>query len=311
MKMKKIAISTTSFAKHDNCLLNLCAEKGYEVILNSHGRQVKPAELIELAKDAVGLIAGTESITEEVLAKLPSLKVISRCGVGIDNVDLDATGRLGVRVFNTPGAPTIAVAELTVGLILDLLRKVSQMDRDMRNEQWQKRMGTILCGKKVGIKGFGRVGKKVAELLKPFGCEIAYADPFVEDGLLELNNLSLEDLLGWADIVSIHVSVRERLIGEREFKLMKKGTWLVNTSRGGVIDELVLYKHLTNGYLSGAALDVFEDEPYTGSLKELDNVILTPHIGSYAKEARVEMERQAVENLLKGLEDCEIQRLRD
>ncbi len=305
MKMKKIAISTTSFARYDSCPLNLCTEKGYEVILNPHGRKVRPDELIELVKDAVGLIAGTESITEEVLAKLPSLKVISRCGVGIDNVDLDATKRLGMRVFNTPGAPTLAVAELTVGLILDLLRKVSQMDREMRNKQWQKRMGSLLYGKKIGIKGFGRVGRKVAELLKPFDCEIAYADPFVEDGLLCLNRLSLEDLLGWADIVSIHVSVSEKLIRAKEFELMKKGAYIINTSRGGVIDELVLYKYLTNGYLSGAALDVFEDEPYTGPLKELDNVILTPHIGSYAKEARVEMERQAVENLLKGLEMVE------
>jgi D-3-phosphoglycerate dehydrogenase len=303
MKTKKIAISTTSFAKYDNCPLNLCAEKGYEVILNPHGRKVKPAELIELAKDAVGLIAGTESIIEEVLAKLPSLKVISRCGVGIDNVDLDATKRLGVRVFNTPGAPTLAVAELTVGLILDLLRKVSQMDRAMRNKQWQKRMGSLLYGKKIGIKGFGRVGKKVAELLSPFGCELAYADPFVEDGLLGLNRLSLEDLLGWADIITIHVSVSEKLIEEREFGLMKKGAYIINTSRGGVIDELILYEYLKNGQLSGAALDVFEQEPYTGSLKELDNVILTPHIGSYAKEARVNMELQAVKNLLEGLKE--------
>ena len=299
--MKKIAISTTSFAKYDNCPLNLCTEKGYEVILNPHGRKVRPDELIELAKDAVGLIAGTESITEEVLVKLPSLKVISRCGAGIDNVNLDATKRLGVRVFNTPGAPTLAVAELTVGLILDLLRKVSQMDRDMRNKQWKKRMGNLLRDKRVGIKGFGRIGKKVAELLKPFGCEIAYSDPFVEDGLLGLNRLSLEVLFGWADIITIHISVSGKMIGEREFQLMKKGAYIVNTSRGGVVDESVLYENLKNGHLSGAALDVFEEEPYTGPLKDLDNIILTPHIGSYAKEARVEMERQAVANLLKGL----------
>lgn len=301
--MKKIAISTTSFAKYDNCPLNLCAEKGYEVILNPHGRKVKPAELIELAKDAVGLIAGTESITEEVLVKLPSLKVISRCGAGIDNVDLVETDRIGIKVYNTPDAPTLAVAELTIGLIIDLLRKVSQMDRDMRNKQWKKRMGCLLYGKKIGIKGFGRIGQKVAKLLKPFGCEIAYSDPFVEDGLLGLNRLNLEVLFGWADIITIHVSVSEKLIGEKEFQLIREGAYIVNTSRGGVIDERVLYKYLANGYLSGAALDVFEDEPYTGPLKELDNVILTPHIGSYAKEARIEMERQAVENLLKGLRD--------
>ncbi len=306
MKMKKIAISTTSFARYDSCPLSLCTEKGYEVILNPHGRKVRPDELIELAKDAVGLIAGTESITEEVLVKLPSLKVISRCGAGIDNIDRDATKRFGVIILNTPDGPTLAVAELTVGLILSLLRKIYQIDTAIRNNKWEKLMGNLLCGKKVGIKGFGRVGKKVAELLSPFGCELAYSDPFVEDGLLGLCRLSLEDLLGWADIISIHASTKEKIIGGREFKLMKKGAWLINTARGGIVDETVLYAYLKKGYLSGAALDVFEEEPYTGPLKELDNVILTSHVGSYAKEARIEMEIKSVRNLLKGVEEYNV-----
>lgn len=307
----KIAITTTSFAKYDNSQIELCRKKGIEIIFNPYRRKIKSDELVELAKDAVGLIAGTELITESVLLKLPALRVISRCGAGIDNVDINAANRLGIKVFNTPDAPTLAVAELTVGLMLNLLRKVGQMDRELRNEQWQKKMGNLLYGKKVGIKGFGRVGKKVAELIRPFGCEIAYSDPFVEDGLFGLKRLSLEDLLGWADIVSIHVSVAEQLIGEKELKLMKKGALLVNTSRGGVVDESKLYEYLKNCYLSGAALDVFVEEPYAGPLKELDNVILTPHIGSYAMEARIEMERQAVENLLKGLRDCGIKEFRD
>ncbi len=309
--MKKIAITTTTFGEYDNSQLELCQKKGFEVVLNPYRRKVSSDELVELAKDAVGIIAGTEQMTEDIILKLPDLKVISRCGAGLDNVDLKAAKRRRIKTLNTPDAPVLAVAELTVLLILSLLRKVCQMDRELHEEQWQKRMGSLLCGKKIGIKGFGRVGKKVAELLSPFGCEIAYADPFVENGLLGLNCLSLEDLLSWSDIITVHVSVSEKLIGEREFQLMKKGAYIINTSRGGVIDELVLYKYLTNGYLSGAALDVFEREPYTGPLKELDNVILTPHIGSYAKEARIEMERQAVENLLKGLRDCEIQELRD
>ena len=300
--MKKITITTTSFGNYDGSLLGGCQEKGLEVVLNPHGRKVKSEELIDLAKDSIGLIAGTEDITKELLLKLPDLRVISRCGVGTDNIDLEAAKNLDIKIFNTPGAPTLAVAELTVGLILNLLRKVSLMHRELRNSQWHKRMGNLLYGKKVGLKGFGRVGKKVAELLKPFGCEIAYSDPFVEDELSGLRRLCLEDLLAWVDILTIHVSVSERLIGEREFQLMKKGAWLVNTSRGGVVDEHVLYDYLKNGYLSGAALDVLEDEPYSGPLKELDNIIITPHIGSYAKESRLEMERQAVENLLEGLE---------
>jgi D-3-phosphoglycerate dehydrogenase len=187
--------------------------------------------------------------------------------------------------------------------MINILRKVSQMENELKAGQWKKRMGNLLCEKRVGIKGFGRIGKKVAELLRPFGCEIAYADPFLKDGLLGLQRMSLKELLCWADIITIHVGVGEKLIGGKEFQHMKKGALLINTSRGGVVDESVLYEYLKNGNLSGAALDVFEEEPYFGDLKELDNVILTPHIGSYAMEARVEMEKQAVENLLKGLED--------
>ncbi|KPK42828.1 MAG: hydroxyacid dehydrogenase [Omnitrophica WOR_2 bacterium SM23_29] len=301
--MKKIAITTTTFGEYDNSPLALCKKNGFEVILNPYGRKIKPDEILELAKDAMGLIAGVEPMTREVLLRLPSLKVISRCGVGLDNVDLKATAELGIKVFNTPDAPTLAVAELTVGLLLNLIRKVSLMDKDLHNETWRKRMGDLLFEKKVGIIGFGRIGKKVAELLKSFNCEIAYADPFVEDGLLGLKCLSKEDLLQWADIITIHVSAKERILGESEFQVMKKGGWLINTSRGEALDENVLYNALKDRRLSGAALDVFEKEPYTGKLSELENVILTPHIGSYAKEARIRMELEAVQNLMKGLEE--------
>lgn len=301
--MKKIAITTTSFGEHDDSPLEMCRENGFAVVLNPYRRKITSDELVELAKDAVGLIAGTERITEEVISKLPALKVISRCGTGLDNVDLDAVKKRGIKLLNTPDAPTLAVAELTVSLIMNLLRGVCQMDRELRGDLWEKRMGNLLYGKKVGIKGFGRIGRKVAALLSPFGCEIAYSDPFVKDSSSPLKRLSLDELLIWADIVSIHISTNERIIGENEFRLMKKGAWLVNTSRGGVLDESVLYEYLKNGHLSGAALDVFEQEPYTGPLRELGNIILTPHIGSYAKEARVEMERQSVENLCKGLRE--------
>ncbi|HHT9113499.1 MAG TPA: phosphoglycerate dehydrogenase [Candidatus Wunengus sp. YC65] len=320
--MNKIVVTTTSFGKYDKKPLELLIGKGFEVVLNPYERVLKKDEVNKVCKGATGIIAGTEHLDADTLENLTkstpsqpsvtspqpfvvdsqsSLKVISRCGSGLDNIDINAANKLGIKVFNTPDAPTLAVAELTVGLMLDLLRKVSQMDRELREGQWQKRMGNLLSGKRVGVKGFGRIGKKVALLLKSFGCEIAYTDPFVEDKLLGLKRLSLEDLFGWADIITIHVGVRERLIGERELQLMKKGAWLINTSRGGVVDEPVLCEYLKNGHLSGAAIDVFEEEPYAGPLRELDNVIITPHVGSYAKESRVEMELQAVKNLLEGL----------
>lgn len=300
--MLKIVITTTSFGKYDNLPAELCKARRFEVILNPFGRKIKSDELVEIAKEAVGLIAGTEPITEAVLLKLPSLKVISRCGAGMDNIDLDAAKKLGIKVFNTPNAPTLAVAEMTVGLILNLLRKINQMDASIRDGRWEKQMGNLLSGKKIGVVGFGRIGRKVAGMLSFFGCEIMFADPFVEDGTLGFKKLPLEELLSVADIVTLHVPSGDRLIGAREIGLMKKSAWLINVSRGGVVDEEALYHALKEGHISGAALDVFEQEPYTGLLRELNNVILTPHIGSYAKESRIEMEMQAVENLLRGLE---------
>ena len=299
--MNKIAITTTTFGEYDKGPLNLLSKNGFQVIPNPYERKLKKGEVIELCKDAVGIIAGTETLDADIMETLVNLKVVSRCGAGVDNVALVDADRIGIKVYNTPDAPTLAVAELTVGFMINLLRKVSQMNMELKAGQWQKRMGNLLCEKRVGIKGFGRIGRKVAELLKSFGCEIAYADPFVEDGLLGVQRLSLKELLCWADIMTIHVGVHEKLMGEKEFQCMKEGALIINTSRDGVVDETILYEYLRNGHLSGAALDVFEEEPYSGALKELDNVILTPHIGSYAKEARVEMERLAVENLLKGL----------
>ena len=301
--MLKVAITTSSFAKYDDSPLVLCKDQGVDVTINPYKRKVKPEELIQLAGDAVGLVAGTEPLNAEVLSKLKFLKVISRCGVGLDNVDLAAAQKLGIRVFNTPDGPTVAVAELTVGLILNLLRKTYRMDPLLKSGKWDKLMGNLLYQKKVGLVGMGRIGRKVAELLKSFGCYLFYSDPFLKDKIAGLDNLLIKELLNWADIISLHVSTSKQLLGEEEFKFMKKGAWLINLSRGGVVNEGALFTYIKRGDLSGAAIDVFEQEPYKGPLATLDNVILTPHIGSYAREARVRMEIEAVKNLLNGLKD--------
>jgi len=303
--VKIIAISTTSFGEYDKVPLKLLECKGYKVLLNPYGRKIKPEELVEFAKDAVGLIAGTESIEESTISKLPKLKVISRCGAGLENVDLEAARRFKIKVVNTPDAPTLAVAELTVGLILNLLRKINKMDAAIRCGKWQKLMGNILINKKVGIIGFGKIGKKVAGLLKSFGCQIAYADPNIKTTVGKFNRMSKEELLGWADIITIHASSKDRILGEKELKLFKRGAWIVNVSRGETIDESALFKALKDNHIAGAAIDVFVEEPYCGRLKELDNVILTPHIGSYAKETRINMELEAVKNLIQGLKEGE------
>ena len=299
--MPNIFISTSSFGKEDAHPLEFCRQ-GHQVSLNPHGRTLKSEELVVLAHQADALIAGTETLDRVTLEKLNRLKVISRCGVGLDNVDLEAAKERNIQVFSTPLGPTVAVAELTVGLILNLLRLVIPMDRDVREGLWKKRMGNLLKGKNVGILGFGRIGQKVAELLSPFAVQIAYYDP-APAGDFSYISKPLQDLLGWADVITLHCPPSSApILGAPEFNLMKKGSWLVNAARGGLVHEGALYQALKTQHLAGAALDVFLEEPYAGELRNLENVILTPHIGSYAKESRIEMEWEAVRNALKGIQ---------
>ncbi|MDQ7822566.1 MAG: phosphoglycerate dehydrogenase [Candidatus Eremiobacteraeota bacterium] len=296
--MEKIVITTTTFGEYDETPLELLS--GFEVIKNPYRRKLSSVEAVELARDAVGILAGTEKLDAKAITSLPKLKVISRVGTGLDSVDCTAAERCGIRVFNTPDAPTLAVAELTVALMLNLMRKISFMDRRLREGKWEKCMGNLLYGRNVGIVGFGKIGKKVAELLMAFGCKISYADPCVDDEKA-CTCLPLEEVLASSDIVTLHADSKERILGEKELRLMKAGALLLNLSRGEAVNYGALAALLKEGHLAGAALDVFPDEPYTGPLKELEQVILTPHIGSYAMECRVQMEIAAVKNLLEGL----------
>jgi len=305
----KILITTSSFAKEGYSPLKLLQDAGYEVILNPYGRKLSENEVLSLLLETkpVGMIAGVEPLTARVLKQAEFLKVISRCGIGLDNVDLNAAKDKGIAVLNTPDGPTQAVAELTVGLIFDLLRRISYLDRELRNGNWRKETGSLLQGKKVGIIGLGRIGKRVAELLLALGAKVAGTEINPDFQWLKMNQIplvSLEEILKESDILCLHISYtadNKHLIGKTEIELMKKGAYLLNLSRGNVVDEDALYLALTSGHLSGAALDVFDQEPYTGPLTKLDNVVLTPHIGSYAKESRLEMEMQAVKNLLSVL----------
>jgi D-3-phosphoglycerate dehydrogenase len=304
----KIAISTTTFGAEDPSPLEYLKKKGYVAVLNPHKRQVTSDELVVLAQGACGLIAGTEKITDAAMAQLPSLKVISRCGAGGDNVDAAAARKRGIKVFTTPDAPTTAVAELTAGLILGLARAIPLADRLVRSGAWKKHMGSLVSGKRAGIIGYGRIGKKVGELLSSLGCDVVYCDINMTAGndiAGKARRISCEELLKTCDIVTIHASGTggAAILDDRAIALMKRGAFLVNTSRGTAIDETALYRALKDGRLAGAALDVFGREPYDGPLKELDNVILTPHVGSYAREARIAMEMEAAANLVHGLEE--------
>lgn len=303
--IKKAAITTTSFGQYDSGATILLQKSGFEIVKNELGRTMTKREILALCHGCAGIIAGTEPYDFDTLKGLEGLKVISRVGIGMDAIDMKAAAGLGIKVVNTPSGPVSAVAELTVCLMLDLLRKVSFMDREIRAGKWKKNMGNLLRGKKTGIIGYGNIGQKVGELLIAFGCDIAYHDPAINRRNGKIGPMRLDELLEWADIVTIHVSGKSEIIGEKEFERMKRGAWLINVSRGGTVNEDKLYSSLKSGRISGAALDVFSEEPYGGALKGLNNVILTPHIGSYAAESRIEMETDAAKNLIKILSEVE------
>ncbi len=302
----KIAITTSSFARYSEEPLELLRQEGIEYILNDIGRTLTEDETIQLLQGCTGVAAGTEPYSKRVIDALPELKIISRCGTGMDSVDAGYARTKGITVCNTPDGPTVAVAELTIGLMLTLLRQVPHQDRDIRNGVWKKRMGNLLNGKHVGIVGLGRIGHAVAKRLEPFGVEIAYHDPFVDDKTY--SKLGLDPLMDWADIITLHCAKPENgatLLDLGRLSLMRPGSFVINVSRGGLIDEKALYGLLTAGHLGGAALDVYSKEPYEGPLKDMDNVILTPHIGSYAREARIIMETDTIKNLIGALHSGE------
>ncbi len=296
----KVLITTSSFGKADSAPLDFL-KSHCEVQLNPYGRKLTTEEFVDLSEGMDGVIAGVERITAEALEMRKNLKVISRCGVGMDSLDTEACDRLGIKYFNTPNAPVHSVAELAVAVMLNLLKNISVMDVKLKQGNWSKETGYMLEGKKVGIIGFGRIGQRVAQILTAFDTEIAYSD--IQKVSEQYPYMQRDQLLEWADIVTIHASSCDGgyLIGQQELQRMKNSAFLVNTSRGKFIDEETLYDVLQSKKIAGAALDVFSEEPYQGKLCGLENVILTPHIASSAKEGRAVMEMEAVKNLLKGL----------
>ncbi|MCP4690304.1 MAG: hydroxyacid dehydrogenase, partial [Desulfobacterales bacterium] len=226
---------------------------------------------------------------------------ISRCGSGMSNVDQEAAEELGIAVRNTPDGPTAAVAELTLGAMLCLLRKIHHMDRELHAGGWPKKVGLQLEGKTAAIIGFGRIGRRVASLLAPFNVTILAVDPLVNAPLEGAAPCGLEEALSRADIVSLHLSGETCIMGPAELDRMKPGSFLCNAARGGLVDEEALLAALEEGKIAGAWLDAFDKEPYTGPLAKSDRVLLTPHVGSYTRECRLKMEMEAVENLIGAL----------
>jgi len=305
----KILISTSSFGESSTIPQKILNENGCTIVINPFGRKIHEEELIKLANNSVGIIAGTEPYTKEVLDKLSPLKVISRLGIGMDNIDLDTAKERNIQVFKTETTPAPAVAELAIGLMIDVARKITKQHQKITKGNWDKEMGILLQGKTLGIIGLGSIGKTLVKLVKGFNLKLLAFDLFQNHKFAEeykVNYCDIDTLLTKSDIVSIHLNLSDetkRLMNKDQLYKMKPESILINTSRGEIIDEEALFTILKEKKILGAGLDVFNSEPYSGSLKELDNVVLTPHIGAYAKELRINMEIEAAENLIRGLNE--------
>ena len=304
---KKIFVALSTFAEYGDAPLKLLEESGLEYSLNSLGRRIVREEIIEMGKDAAGIVAGVEPYDTHVLKQLPKLKCISRCGVGIDNIDLHFARERNIVIRNTPDVVVQPVVELTIAMIFDLMRKLTLHTGRMWKKKWEKSAGNLLAGKTVGILGLGRIGRHVAETLLKLDTEVIGTDIHPDIAWAEKHGVrvvSLSELLAESDILSLHLSVVPEspfVLGKEEISLMKEGAWVINVSRGNLVDDAALFDALKSGRFAGAAMDVFPEEPYIGPLCNLDNVVMTPHVATLTKESRVQMETEAVQNLLETL----------
>jgi D-3-phosphoglycerate dehydrogenase len=268
----------------------------------------KPVDVKKTLSDAdVLIVRSATKVTEELIADAKSLKVVARAGVGLDNVDQNACNKRGIKVINTPGASTNAVAELTIGLIIGGLRNIQKAHNQMKNGKWEKKnlIGTEIEGKTLGIIGYGRIGAAVAYKAHSLGMKIiAYnPPPRKEDGLVKYVD-DFGAFLNSADVISIHAALTDttkNIINHGSIAKMKNGTFIVNAARGEMIDEDALYEACKSGKLLGAALDVYREEPYKGKLLELENVYFTPHIGASTKEAQMKIGMELVRTLKEEL----------
>lgn len=302
---KRVLITQTPFGEDDPEPLELLKKNNIDYTLNPLKRIPIEDEMKNLVKDYGIILSGTGPLSEEVMDKAPHLKMISRAGIGLDNVDLQAAKKKGIIVTYTPDAPSPAVGEFTIGLMLSLIRHITRSDRAIREKKWTRWAGKLLKNCTVGVIGVGRTGKRVIQHLSSFGPEIIANDLKQDNEFANRNNiawLSKEEIYKTADIISLHVPLTQltkNMISKDEFSMMKEDTLLINTSRGGVVDENSLYEALQKKKIGGAAVDVYLNEPYSGPLNQLDNCILTSHMASGAYECRKAMEMGAVEQIIK------------
>jgi len=265
----------------------------------------KPENLFEALKDAEVLIVRSKTkVTKEVIDHAPKLKLVGRAGVGLDNVDVNYCKEKGIKIVNTPSAPRNAVAELVVGMIISLLRAIYRGHTEMKKKNWLKKelLGNEVQGKTLGIIGFGGIGKVVADKAKAMGMKVLAYDlrPVEPEYAKFVRQVGIDTLLAESDVISLHtvlVPETKGMINKKTIEKMKDGAFIVNTARGELIEEEALYEALKSGKLAGAALDVFWQEPYSGKLLELENVLFTPHIGGNTKEAQIRIGEELIEAL--------------
>ncbi|MFA5106517.1 MAG: hydroxyacid dehydrogenase [Candidatus Micrarchaeia archaeon] len=261
----------------------------------------RPADLYaEVAKADVLIVRSATKVTEALVAN-SALKAVARAGVGLDNVDVPACQKKGIKVINTPGASSDAVAELALGFMLSLARKIPQAHLSMKQGKWDKKsfVGGELAGKTLGIVGYGRIGSKVAKLASAFGMDVICTNLSpVKDPLAR--QVEFPELVSSSDYISIHVALTPETRGmfnKEAFSKMKAGAYVLNLARGPIVDEEALYDALKSGKLAGAALDVYAQEPYQGKLLELDNVVFAPHIGGSTREAQMRIGTELIHQL--------------
>jgi D-3-phosphoglycerate dehydrogenase len=310
---KKILITPKSFGTYKSKAYPLFEARGYQIIENTFGRSLTESEIINYAcKEVVGIIVGVDHLTASVLEKCTDLRAISKYGVGMDNIDLNKTKELGIKVSNAAGTNSISVAELTIGLIFTLSRKIHVATVSVKSGSWNRIIGSELTHKKLGLVGGGQIGKEVAIRAKGLQMDVTIYDPFfTDDTFLSKYQISrcnqINDLFQESDFISLHVPLSEEtrgLINSQSLKLFKPTTFLINTSRGELVDEEALYAALRNNEIAGAAQDVFSIEPPAPDEKllKLDNFVLTPHIGAFTQEAVEKMVMVSTQNLLEMLE---------
>ena len=306
--MSKALITTVPFGDKSRLPIELLEAAGIEYLINPIGRKLKEDELAEMVTDFDVLIAGTEPITNKVMSRASRLKLISRVGIGLDSVDLLDAERRGIQVSYTPDAPAPAVAELTIGLMLSLLRSVHVANAQMHRGEWHRYFGRRVPEVTIGIIGAGRIGGGVLRRLAGFGSprilvNDIHPDPKVAPDL-KLEWADKEEIYRHADIISLHVPLTahtQNMIRREHLLKMKPDAMIINTSRGGIINEQDLADVLNAGHLSGAAIDVFEHEPYAGPLADIERCLLTSHMGSMSIDCRTRMEIEATEEVVRFL----------